>query len=326
MSERVGAGPHYDARAIPDGGVEGVWFAPEGDAVRRLDLAPVGPVSRGSLLFVPGRGDTYEKYLESFCHWRAQGWHVTAIDWRGQAGSGRFGRDNLTGHVDDFTVWLRDLGAFWQTWRATHAGPHVLVGHSMGGHLALRAVADGYVDSAATVLSTPMLGFYAWGLPLVLQHALAAAMVRIGDPRRPAWRDGEKPATRLAVRMALLTHDRGRYCDEQWWRAQRPYLEMGPASWGWMERALDSMRHLAAPGVLERVTTPVLLLSTSADRMVSHRAICTAARRLPQGELVIFGREARHEILREVDPVRDRALAAIDSFLDRHLPLPKAQT
>ena len=188
MSERVDATSHFDARAIPDGGVESVWFAPEGDAVRRLDLAPVAPVSRGSMLFVPGRGDTYEKYLETFCHWRANGWHVTAIDWRGQAGSGRFGRDNLTGHVDDFTIWLRDLGAFWQMWRGTHPGPHVLVGHSMGGHLALRAVVDGYVDPAATVLSTPMLGFFAWGLPLALQHALAAAMVRIGDPRRPAWR------------------------------------------------------------------------------------------------------------------------------------------
>jgi lysophospholipase len=30
-----------------------------------------------------------------------------------------------------------------------------------------------------------------------------------------------------------------------------------------------------------------------------------------------FGDEAGHEILREVDAVRDRALAAIDGFLDK---------
>ena len=33
----------------------------------------------------------------------------------------------------------------------------------------------------------------------------------------------------------------------------------------------------------------------------------------------MFGEEASHEILRETDPVRDRALQAIDAFLDRVL-------
>ena len=40
---------------------------------------------------MPGRGDAYEKYLETFEHWRLRGWSVTAADWRGQAGSGRLG-------------------------------------------------------------------------------------------------------------------------------------------------------------------------------------------------------------------------------------------
>jgi lysophospholipase len=54
--------------------------------------------------------------------------------------------------------------------------------------------------------------------------------------------------------------------------------------------------------------------------LVSPAAIRRAVRRLPQGELLEFGAEARHEILREVDPVRDRALTAIDGFLDRVVP------
>jgi lysophospholipase len=41
---------------------------------------------------------------------------------------------------------------------------------------------------------------------------------------------------------------------------------------------------------------------------------------LPRGQLLMFGAEAAHEILREADPVRDRALAAIDDFLDRLAP------
>jgi lysophospholipase len=36
--------------------------------------------------------------------------------------------------------------------------------------------------------------------------------------------------------------------------------------------------------------------------------------------VVTFGPECRHEILREVDSVRGRALAAIGDFLDSHAP------
>ena len=50
------------------------------------------------------------------------------------------------------------------------------------------------------------------------------------------------------------------------------------------------------------------------------RTFEAAARRLPNGELLAFGKEARHEILREVDAVRDRAMDAIAAFLDRVAP------
>ena len=95
---------------------------------------------------------------------------------------------------------------------------------------------------------------------------------------------------------------------------------MGPGSWGWVERAYASVRHLARKGMLETVRVPVLVLSTAADRLVSHAAAVRAAERLPQGKLIAFGDEARHEILREVDPVRARALAGIAEFLDRVAP------
>jgi lysophospholipase len=96
---------------------------------------------------------------------------------------------------------------------------------------------------------------------------------------------------------------------------------MGPGSWGWTRAALASARLLRRRGVLERVQTPVLILATRTDRLVTYRAIARATRRLPRCELLTFGSEARHEILREADPVRDRALAAIDEFLCRNAPV-----
>lgn len=319
------AGPErlpFDRRKIPADAVETRWALPDGHLLRRIDW-PGAARPRGALLFLPGRGDSYEKYLETLGYWAAQGWRVTAADWRGQSGSGRLGRDAVTGHVDDFSTWANDLAAFWDDWCAATPSPHVLAAHSMGGQIALRALAEGKVDPDAVVLVAPMLDVAGPRLPRWLLHVAARLMAGIGDRRRPAWKWSEKPGQVPHDRANLLTHDVARYSDELWWRERRPELVMGPGSWGWVERAIASMRGLTRPGVLERIDTPVLLLGAQCDRLVGFPAIERAARRLPKGELVCFGAEARHEVLRESDAVRDRALAAIDEFLERCTPAPR---
>lgn len=311
----------FDRRVIPAEAVESRWTGPDGWPMRRIDWPRARGACRGSLLFLPGRGDAYEKYLETLDHWYRRGWRVTAADWRGQGGSGRLGTDALTGHIDDFGTWIADLAALWHEWKSAVPAPHVLAAHSMGGHIALRALVERRVDPDALVLSAPMLGIGPRFLPVRLLHAVAHAAKALGDPRRPAWNWEEAPGVPPQARIELLTHDAQRYADELWWREARPDLAMGPPSWGWMESALASIRALRRPGVLEAVETPVLILAASNDRLVSYAASARAAERLPKGELVRFGPEARHEILRESDPVRLRALAAVDEFLDRAAPL-----
>lgn len=313
----------FDRRAIPIEAVETRWQAPDGHAIRRIDWPGAGSTGqppRGSVLFMPGRGDAYEKYLELLDHWHRRGWHATAADWRGQAGSGRLGLDEVTGHVDDFAIWIDDLAALWADWKASTPGPHVLAGHSMGGHLVLRALAERRVDPVALVLSAPMLGFRPRYIPDAFLDCLANRLAALGDRRRPAWKWSEKPGVPPEDRIELLTFDRDRYADELWWRKARPEIVMGPASWGWLASALSSARLLQRPGVLEAIEAPVLLLAASEDRLVEFGAIERAARRLPCAQIERFGTESRHEILREADPVRAMAVAAIDDFLDRMAP------
>ncbi|RYE87711.1 MAG: alpha/beta hydrolase, partial [Oxalobacteraceae bacterium] len=252
-----------DRRSIPAHARESQWHAPDGHAIRRVDWPGSESAPRGSILFLPGRGDNYEKYLETMEQWHRAGWRVTGADWRGQAGSGRLGTDATTGHVGDFSVWLEDIAALWHAWTTTTPGPHVLAAHSMGGHLALRATAEGFVFPDALVLVAPMLGMAGPPLPLALLQGVAGFMTRIGAPTRPAWKWSEKPGEVPAAREALLTHDEDRYADELWWRDKRPELVMGPGSWGWVERAYASSRAIFARGVLEHVTTPTLMIATT---------------------------------------------------------------
>jgi lysophospholipase len=312
----------FNRRAIPADASETEWRAADGWLLRRIDWNTVDHATppRGSLLFLPGRGDAYEKYLETLDYWHRRGWRVTAADWRGQAGSGRLGNDAVTGHIGDFAQWVDDLARFWADWKASTPGPHVLAGHSMGGQIVLRAVAERRVNPDAVVLSAPMLGLRNHGFPAAMMHGVAKLMCMLGDPRRPAWKWSEKPGQVPEGRELLLTHDAARYADELFWRDARPQLVMGPGSWGWVERAYASTIGLQHRGVLESVQTPVFVVATSDDGLVDYGAIRRAVSRLPHGELLTFGREARHEILREVDPIRDAALAAINSFLDRAAP------
>lgn len=311
--------PAIDRRSIPAKASETRWSAPDGHAVRRIDW-PGAEAARGSILFLPGRGDFYEKYLETLEEWHRAGWRVTAADWRGQAGSGRLGDDDVTGHIVDFGDWVADLAALWTAWKAETPGPHILAGHSMGGHLVMRALVEKVVDPDAVVLSAPMLGMAGPPLPLSILQGLAKLMTRLGKPTRPAWKWSEKPGEIPARRRDLLSHDAQRYADELWWREQRPELVMGPGSWGWVERAYASTRVLERKGAMEAVEVPVLIVSTSNDKLVSHPAAVRASERLPKGELVAFGPEAHHEILRETDEVRNRAMNAIEEFLDRTAP------
>lgn len=308
-------------RAIPADAVESMWHADDDWAIRRIDWQGASP-PRGSLLFLPGRGDHYEKYLETLAYYADAGWRVTAIDWRGQGNSGRLLADPQVGHVDDFATWIADLRSFWRSWKQQTPGPHVVMAHSMGGHLVMRALVEKAIDPDAVVMSAPMLGIQTGGLPLALNHAFAKLMVKLGKGEVAAWKVSEKPMSPMSMRGKMLTHDDARYEDEIAWWDLRPNVKLGPPSWHWVERAIASIRELEAPGALEAVTTPILLLATTGDQLVSTPRVIKDSKRLPNAETLIFGKEAAHELLREADPVRDQCLARIDSFLDTRAPRP----
>src|SRR3546814_3650278 len=81
---------------------------------------------------------------------------------------------------------------------------------------------------------------------------LARIMARLGDPARAAWKTNERPIS-PSPRQVLLTHDKHRYDDEMWWKAQQPDLVTGPPSWPWLARAFGSTKALAGEPRLARL-------------------------------------------------------------------------
>jgi lysophospholipase len=303
----------FDRRAWPMGGRLDYWTAPDGWAIRRYRL---GEGVRGRMLVLGGRGDMIEKYLEVIHHWASRGWAVTSFDWRGQGGSGRLTGDSMCGHIDDFGRWITDLQGIVADWRGEGNGPTVIVGHSMGGHMLLRALAEGLTPPDAAIAVAPMLGLHTAPLPRWLAVAIAWTMVRLGQGARQAWTQKEGSERLRRIRQQRLTHDPDRYADELWWRDHSRDIALGSPSWAWVLEALRSTRALAHGEAITRIATPLLILAAERDRLVSTRAIRHVAARMAGARLHVYGPQAAHEILRESDPVRLDALARIDAFLD----------
>jgi len=284
-------------------------------ALRRMDWPPRDSAKPlGSLLFAGGRGDFIEKYLEALAHWRDGGWRVTAFDWRGQGHSQGEGAEAA---LESFDVLTDDLAALLAAWREETPGPHAAVAHSMGGHVLLKAIVERRPALDAAVLVAPMIAVNSAPIPSWLAPDLADTMCRLGLRAQPMWKTPAALTRPGSQRQRILTGSRERYEDELWWWKEAPEFNLGPPSWGWLCAAFRSAAEAFTPERLAQVGLPVLILGADRDRLVSSAAIRRVAAALPRAELEMFP-DAAHEILREADPVRARALARIDAFLARH--------
>ncbi len=306
----------FDRRSRPEGAAFSEWRAQDGWTLRRMDWPQrEAEAARGSLLFAGGRGDFIEKYLEPLAHWHDRGWNVVSFDWRGQGHS----RGSIVGgNFTDFDPLVGDMDAILAELARVRPAPLVAIGHSMGGHLLLRTLAERQPRVDAAVLVAPMLAINTSPTPSLTARWLANLLAAFGGRDVALWPGKAGTAAPGSLRQANLTRCEERYADESWWKSEEPGFDLGAPSWGWMEAAFRSTaRH--QPELLRQVTTPILLLGTERDRLVSPQAIRAAAASLPRAELRMFD-AAAHELLREIDLVRLQTLAWIDDFVDRHAP------
>lgn len=297
-----------DRRNIPAGMTFDSWAAEDGWALRRFSW-PQPNAAKGSMLFLTGRGDFVEKYLEALGHWHHQGWAITGFDWRGQGGSGRMLADPLICHLPDFEPLVRDLARFIAEWSASTPGPHIIVAHSMGAHLTLRVLVRRLVGVEGAILSSPMIDIRVkqipgWGLGLAARTAGL-----FGLSERRVW---HRDVGDVGGRMTSCPERRA---DKAWWKANKPEIASGPPSWGWVRAARKSIARLRRAD-LSGVRIPVLLLASERDPIVDVGAIRRVAARLPKAELATFSGSG-HELLREADERRLAVLGRIDAFLER---------
>ncbi|MBB4211459.1 lysophospholipase [Rhodothalassium salexigens DSM 2132] len=285
---------------------------------------------RGTLVLLTGRTEYIEKYADVIAAWGERGFTVYAFDWRNQGLSTRPLDDPHKHHLASVDTLVDDLDRLMARIDADAAAadpgrvpaPRLAFAHSMGGHVLLRWLAAGNrlgrLDGA--ILSAPMVDIR-YGLPKGLVRAIVGVAGRLGLGARYAPGQGPAdPQDRRAPRAAAaLTHDTADLDAEAAFLDAHPAYALGGVTIGWLRAVLASTDRLMAPGGVSAIHLPVLGLLGAEERVVDNRAAERLIRRLADHRLVTIA-GARHEIWRELPPVRARMWAAIDEFLsDRAL-------
>jgi lysophospholipase len=303
---------------LPAAAIIGRETMPDGASIRTLVLMHERPVA--NLLLLTGRADFHEKWADAIASLWEAGFSIASFDWRGQGGSTRLTTTGA-GHIDSFDTWLSDLDRL-SDWALTALpGPRWLaLGHSMGGHLLTRWVADPAraglpfrQELDGLVLAAPFFGL--GGPAMVRTAALSVAPLQVARGKAADFAWGQTPygtIQRRPERQLLLTGSRAHFEDEGLWVEANPALATGGVSWGWINAFSESRRKLEALP-LERLDLPVLMMLAAREKLVDNKAAIRVATRMADCRTHIV-MAAAHELLREAEPARQEALAKIRDF------------
>lgn len=289
----------------------GMFHATDGVVLRWAHLPATEP--HLSCVLLGGYAEFAEKYFETMVDLHARGIEVWFLDWRGQGGSQRPGRDATRPLARDFDRDAADLAEFTN---AMLPAPRrrIVIAHSMGAAIAVLALAQQPRLFDAAALSAPMLRIATGNIPYAVACFVAAAGTKLGfgaafAPGRGPWQSDPQIAAN-----SVCSHDPLRAGLEQAWFIAQPRLRLDGPTYGWVDSAIKLSERLASPQLLRRVDIPVLIGCPGDDAFVDPAAEERAAQILPNCKLIHF-EGARHELFLESDHIRDAWLKAIDAFL-----------
>jgi len=302
---------------VPADGVFDYFKSTDGERIRfaRFPASKVLDI-KGTVIFLPGRTEFIEKFIEDIRVFNSVGFACAAMDLRGQGMSHRPHSNRDKHFVHSFEPHIDDVKAlFDQVLTNKMPKPYILMGHSAGSHVILRVLHDHPGIADAAILVAPMVEINSGGIPMVVTRCLAWVMRHLGLgtaylPGHTAFKEG-----RWGWRK-LLTSDEERFGDEDFFINNRDKrLAVGGATFKWLWEALKSTNILNSPGYAEAIKAPVLVLQAGEDTIVDNNKQSAFVERLPNGNLVrIEG--ALHEILKETDVHRAQVWQAIGEFID----------
>lgn len=298
---------------IPPGAIVESLRAVDGIRLRSARWTPSQTV-RGTVAVFGGRTEFIEKHFETIGQLLERGFAVAALDWRGQGGSARQLANPRKGHIDDFSLYERDLHAFvTEVLGPSCPRPWFGLCNSMGGAIMLAIAHAGRCPFERLVLTSPMIGIANLSRP-GLVRGLAEFLDALG--LGGAFAPGGNAAILATGPFEgnPLTSDPVRFARVASTVNADPAIGLGWCTIGWIHAAFRLMRKFEDPDFPRAITVPTLVIASGADRVTDTRATERFAERLRAGLLIVVD-GAAHEILIERDVFREQFWSAFDAYI-----------
>lgn len=251
------------------------------------------------VVFLNGRTEWIEKYayLPDVLDLPADTGFLT-WDHRGQGASG-----GARSYVRDYKDFADDAAEILKS--VVQDAPYVLIGHSMGGLIALHATLTGAAAPQKLVLCSPLLGLPEKPVPSVLAKPIARLLTtcRLGPVS-----SGAGSFVNIPFEANVLTHDVFLYRRMQ----NSPYKIPG-ATFAWVDATFKALGTCFSERNLSRLNVPTLILGGTDERVVDAKAfqvwVSAASKHASRDVQLRLIPGARHELLSEI-PVHFAATLA----------------
>ena len=220
-----------------------------GDGLRLYLRRHEATGARGEVVLVHGFGEHSGRYGALTEHLLANGYAVTAYDQRGHGLS-----DGLPGHVENFSDYEDDLDKVVSLTRSRAAGrPLFIIGHSLGGLVALRYLARQPANLAGAIISAPLI----------------AVAVPVPAHKRLIARVGLRFAPRLRLDNEINPAHLSRDSEVGKAYAADPHVNR-KVSMKWFAEATRAMAEVQEWA--GQIRTPILVMHGTDDRLASVAA------------------------------------------------------
>ncbi len=267
-------------------------------------------------LILHGRSEFIEKYRTIAQTLQDKGFWIVSPDWRGQGLSSRELENRHKGHIDRFEDYVNDLEALFTDIILPKDLPVYILSHSMGGHIALRFMAQHPEKIKKAVLASPMIDIALPSIIKPISRFISKQLSKTGFARAYTIGSTGYSAEKAAFEGNNLTHDPEKYWILHNEIHQNPELALGGVTWGWLNAAFESIQQLEKETVIQKIVTPILMASAQKDVIVSPNAQRKLSRKLPDCTfLPVDG--AFHELLFEESKMSAVFWKAFDQFIEQ---------
>ena len=282
----------------------------------RLRIAIWGKNSKmGTIILQSGRTEFIEKYYEVIQELLDRDYCIAMFDWRGQGLSDRLTKDIHLGHVNKFSEYDHDLNEIFDIIICARCPPPFIgMGHSMGGCLMASFASKENNPLKALILCAPMLNIKIspfMKLIISIIGYLSWLGFRDFSLKRPEW-ENKKGWHEISFEDNNVTSDKSRYERTANLIRAEEGLAVGGISIGWSHEAFSRCNNQNMKWA-QSITIPTLLLSANKDQLIDSRSNILLCSHMPNHKIIEI--DGEHELLMEVNEIREECWQGIDSFL-----------